>query len=180
MSNPYVGQIIMFAGDFAPPGWALCNGQLLPIGGNEVLFNLIGTTYGGDGSETFALPDMRSRVPIGQGRSPPLSSYALGDKVGSETVALRPSTLAPHTHRVVALNGPGSANAPSGNALLSALGGQAGSGPDQIPAYAPPNHQTALNAASVGPTGGGQAHDNRQPYQAVNFCIALTGIYPSG
>jgi len=176
MPSPFVGQIIMFAGDFAPPGWALCDGQLLPIEGNEVLFDLIGTTYGGDGSETFALPDLRSRVPIGQGQRRPLSNYPLGAMVGRETVTLRASELAPHSHRVVGLTQPGSANVPSGNVLLSALGGQAGA----IPAYAPANHPTALNAASVGPAGGTQPHDNMQPYQAVNYCIALTGLYPSG
>ena len=176
MPSPYVGQIIMFAGDFAPPGWALCDGQLLPISGNEVLFNLIGTTYGGDGSETFALPDLRSRAPIGQGQRRPLSNYTLGQMVGSETVTLGPNQLAAHTHRVVALTQPGSANVPSGNVLLSALGGQPG--PAQA-AYAPPDHQVTLNAASVGSAGGNQPHDNRQPYQSVSFCIALTGIYPS-
>jgi len=120
MPSPFVGQIIMFAGDFAPPGWALCDGQLLPIEGNEVLFDLIGTTYGGDGSETFALPDLRSRVPIGQGQRRPLSNYPLGAMVGRETVTLRASELAPHSHRVVGLTQPGSANVPSGNVLLSA------------------------------------------------------------
>ena len=176
MPSPFVGQIIMFRRRFRAARMGAVRWALLPIEGNEVLFDLIGTTYGGDGSEIFALPDLRSRVPIGQGQHRPLSNYPLGAMVGRETVTLRASELAPHSHRVVGLTQPGSANVPSGNVLLSALGGQAGA----IPAYAPADHPTALNAASVGPAGGTQPHDNMQPYQAVNYCIALTGLYPSG
>jgi microcystin-dependent protein len=179
MPTPYVGQIIMFAGNFAPQGWALCQGQLLPISENQVLFQLIGTTYGGDGQSTFALPDLRARVPIGDGQRRGLSNYAIGETVGVETVSLRQTQLPQHSHPVAAISQPGTANVPAGNALLAALGGQAGSGPDQVPAYAPPQDQTNLNANSVGGAGGSQPHTNLQPYVAINYCIALNGAFPS-
>jgi microcystin-dependent protein len=179
MSSPYVGQIIMFAGDFAPAGWALCQGQVLSIAENQALFNLIGTTYGGDGESTFALPDMRGRVPISQGQGQRLSNYALGQQVGVEAVTLTPGQLANHGHPVLAVNQPGNANVPSDNVLLAALGGQAGSGNFQVFAYAPPGAQTQLNANTVGTTGGSQPHGNVQPYLSLNYCIALTGTYPS-
>ena len=179
MSSPYVGQIIMFAGNFAPVGWALCDGRLMAIADNMALFNLIGTTYGGDGESTFALPDMRGRVPLSQGQGQRPSYYALGQRVGVENVALTQGQLANHGHPVMAVNQPGNANVPSGNVLLAALGGQAGSGDFQVSAYAPPGAQTQLNANTVGTTGGGQPHSNIQPYQSLNYCIALTGAYPS-
>ena len=179
MSSPYVGQIIMFAGNFAPVGWALCQGQLLPIADNTALFNLIGTTYGGDGKSTFALPDMRGRVPLSQGQGQRLSNYTMGQQVGVETVKLTPGQLASHGHSVLAVNQPGSTNVPSGNVLLAPLGGQAGSGNFQVSAYGPPGAQTQLNANTVSATGGSQPHDNVQPYQSLNYCIALTGVYPS-
>lgn len=179
MPTPYVGQIIMFAGNFAPAGWALCQGQLLSIADNVVLFNLIGTTYGGDGQTTFALPDMRGRVPINQGQGRGLSNYPLGKQVGVETVTLTPAQLANHNHPVLAVNQPGNANVPSGKVLLAALGGQAASGDFAVPAYAPAAALTQLNANTVSPAGGGQPHTNVQPYQSLNYCIALTGLYPS-
>ena len=179
MPTPYVGQIIMFAGNFAPQGWALCQGQLLDITEFEVLFQVIGTTYGGDGQTTFALPDLRSRVSIGDGQGPGLSNYAIGQTVGTEGVVLIPAQLPSHTHAVAAISQPGSTNVPAGNAFLSALGGQAGSAAFQVPAYAPPGDQTQLNANTITMTGGGQPHSNLQPYQAVNYCIALYGVFPS-
>ena len=179
MSSPFIGQIIMFAGNFAPAGWALCQGQLLSVAENEVLFNLIGVTYGGDGETTFALPDLRGRLPISSGKGQGLSNYALGNAVGLEQVQLTQSQLPAHQHPVVAVNQPGTANVPSGNVLLAPLGGQAGSGDFQVSAYAPPSNQTDLNANSIAAAGGSQPHSNIQPYQAVNYCIALDGLYPS-
>ena len=179
MPTPYVGQIIMFAGNFAPQGWALCQGQLLPISEYQVLFQLIGTTYGGNGQSTFALPDLRSRVPIGDGQGQGLSNYAIGRTVGTEAVVLTQTQLPPHGHPVAAITPQGTANVPAGNTLLAALGGQAGSGPDQVPAYGPPNDQTQLSANSVGSAGGSQPHGNLQPYLAINYCIALNGAFPS-
>jgi microcystin-dependent protein len=177
MSSPFVGQIIMFGGNFAPAGWALCDGSLLPIQDYMELFNLIGATYGGDGQTTFAVPDLRGRVPIGDGQG--LSKYALGNTVGQEQVVLTQSQLPPHTHPVAAVDQPGTASVPSGNVLLAPLGGQAGSGDYQVSGYAPPGNQTDLNAKSISPSGGSQPHSNIQPYLSVNYCIALQGVYPS-
>jgi microcystin-dependent protein len=177
MPNPYVGQIIMFGGNFAPQDWALCDGSLLQISEYDQLFSLIGTTYGGDGQTTFALPDLRGRVPIGVGQGPGLTGYAPGQEVGLESVTLTMQQLAPHSHAVGVTTVPGNANTP-GNNLLAALGGQAGDGPYQTPAYGGPGDQTQLNAVSVGPAGGGQPHDNRQPYLSLNYCIAVYGTMP--
>ena len=179
MPTPYVGQIIMFAGNFAPQGWALCQGQLLPIADNEVLFQLIGTTYGGDGQSTFALPDLRGRVPIGDGQGRGLSNYAIGDTVGTEGVVLTQPQLPAHVHPVAAVSQQGTGNIPANNVVLAALGGQAGSGPDQVPAYGPPRDTTQLASNTVGNAGGSQPHTNLQPYLAINYCIALYGAYPS-
>jgi microcystin-dependent protein len=179
MSTPFVGQIIMFGGNFAPAGWALCQGQLLAIGDYMQLFNLIGTTYGGDGETTFALPDLRGRVPISNGHAQGLASYALGNAVGQEAVRLTTSQLPPHQHPVAAVNQAGNASVPAGNVLLAPLGGQAGSGDFQVFAYAPPGSTTDLAAASVAAAGGSQPHSNIQPYLSLNYCIALEGIYPS-
>lgn len=179
MPTPYVGQIIMFAGNFAPQGWALCEGQLLSIADNMALFNLIGTTYGGDGQSTFALPDLRGHVPVSQGRGPGLSNYALGEWAGVEAVTLSQYQLPSHSHTVLAVAQPGDANIPSDQKLLATLGGQAWSGDFAVSAYAQAGAQAQLNANTVGPTGGSQQHDNIQPYQSLNYCIALTGLYPS-
>jgi microcystin-dependent protein len=178
MSSPFVGQIMIFAGNFALEGWAICEGQLLSVAENEQLFNLIGTTYGGDGVSTFALPDLRGRVPLGQGQGRGLSPYQIGQTVGAESVVLRTSQLPPHGHIVSAVDGPGNSNIPAENTVLSGLGGQAASGQFQTPAYAPPASETALHPQSVGMSGGSQGHDNMQPYLVFNFCIALSGANP--
>ncbi len=165
MAQPYVGEIRMFAGNFAPAGWLFCDGQLLPISENETLFNLIGTTYGGDGQETFALPDLRGRVPVHQG-----NGTTLAEAGGTETVTLTVAQSPKHAHTfVVSTNNATTAN-PSGNALA------------QTPSYTPYaafNPSTPLNAASVTSVGGSQPHDNMQPYLCVDFIISLFGIYPS-
>ena len=175
MSSPFIGQIMIFAGNFAPVGWALCDGRLLPISDNTALFNVIGATYGGDGTTTFALPDLRGCVPLGKGAGPGLSSYQLGQRVGAESVALTPAQMPSHAHAVNAVSGPGNGNIPGGNTLLSGVGGQAASGQYQTPAYAPPSgNQTSLGGNTVASTGGGQPHQNLQPFLVFNFCIALS------
>ena len=169
MSEPFVGEIRMFGFGFAPQGWALCNGQLLPISQNQALFSLLGTTYGGDGRTTFALPDMQSRVPVCQGQGPGLSSYAEGQAGGAETVTLAAAQMPGHTHPVKASSSAAGADQPGGRALARSA--------NHI-YTAEPDTNTVLNADMLGGTGGGQPHGNIQPYLAVNFCIALTGIFP--
>ena len=176
MPEPVVGQIILFAGNFAPDGWALCDGRLLPVHEYEALFNAIGTTYGGDGQSTFALPDLRSRVPIGEGRGRG-SDYSLGQAVGAETATLTTQQLPAHGHQASAAEQAGAANIPAGNALLAPLGGQAASD-YQLVAYGPPNDIVELNASSVGASGGGQPHSNVQPFGTINYCISLYGGGP--
>lgn len=179
MPTPYIGEIIMFAGNFAPVGWALCQGQLMPISDYDALYELLGTTYGGDGDTTFALPDLRGRLPVGQGHGPGLSNYVIGQQLGVEAVTLTAAQLPPHSHPVAAVNGPGGANVPAGNVLLSVLGGQAGSGQFQVAAYAPAADQTHLNVSTIGLAGGSQPHENRQAYLSINYLIALEGLFPS-
>jgi microcystin-dependent protein len=165
MAQPYVGEIRMFAGNFAPAGWALCNGQLLPISENDVLFTLIGTTYGGDGQNTFGLPDLQGRLPIHQG-----SGFTLGANGGVEDVTLTTQQLPIHSHAFLAMTGNASTANASGNLLA------------QTPSYTPyiaatPNSPLAPN--SIGPTGGSQPHTNFQPYLCINFIISLFGIFPT-
>ncbi len=172
MSSPYVGEIRLFAGNFAPVGWAFCDGSIQSIANNETLFNLIGTTYGGDGQSTFALPNLSGRFPLHQGTGQG-AAYVMGQSGGAETVAVTVAQLPAHSHQV-ATTAPGTANVPASTLLLS---DQAGA----PPVYAAPNAATlvALAGQSVGATGGGQGHDNMHPYLAVNFIISLFGVYPS-
>jgi microcystin-dependent protein len=170
MSEPFVGEIRMFGFNFAPQGWAQCNGQLLPIDQNTALFSLLGTTYGGDGRTTFALPDLRSRVPVGQGQGPGLSSYAEGQAGGAETVTLVAAQMPGHTHPVKASSGPANSDQPGGRALARSA--------SHI-YTAKPDTSTVMNADMLGDAGNSQPHDNIQPYLAVNFCIATAGIFPS-
>lgn len=170
MSDPFVGEIRMFGFGFAPQGWAACNGQLLPIDQNQALFSLLGTTYGGDGRTTFALPDMQSRVPVGQGQGPGLSSYAEGQAGGAETVTLAAAQMPGHTHPVKASSGAADSSQPGGRALARSA--------SHI-YTAKPDASTVMNADMLGDAGGSQPHENTQPYLAVNFCIALAGIFPA-
>ena len=178
MSSAFIGQVMIFGGNFAPAGFAICDGSLLSVAENTELYQLIGTTYGGDGVNTFALPDLRGRVPIGQGQGPFTSPHPIGQIVGVESVMLAISQIPPHSHRLNAVDGPGTTNIPADNTVLSGLGGQASSGEFQTPAYAAKGNQVALNARSVGASGGSQPHQNRQPYLAINFCIAVSGPLP--
>jgi len=170
VSEQFVGEIRMFGFNFAPQGWALCNGQLLPISQNTALFSLLGTTYGGDGRTTFALPDMRSRVPVHQGQGAGLSSYAEGQAGGAETVTLAAAQMPGHTHSVKASSSAAAADEPEGRALARSRNDIYTAEPDAT---------TVMNAEMLGDAGGSEPHANIQPYLAVNFCIALTGIFPS-
>jgi microcystin-dependent protein len=172
-SDPYLGQISMFAGNFAPRGWALCDGQLLSINSNQALFSLLGTTYGGDGRTTFALPDLRGRAPIHQGQGSGLSNYQLGQQGGVEQVYLNQTQIPSHTH-TVQIN----ATSPVGRGQSSTS--PAGTYWAEGSSYATaPNTTMAGNAVTLNPTGGNQYHENRQPFAVINYIIALQGTYPS-
>jgi len=167
MASPYIGEIRMFAGNFAPVGWAFCDGALQPISENLALFNLLGTTYGGDGVTTFALPDLRSRVPVHAGT---LSGtpYTLGEKAGVESVTLTTNQIPNHSHAPQAQSGAGTQSNPQGNVW-------AASSLDQYSASAPSVPMAATALASVG---GSQPHDNMVPFTCVSFIIALFGVFP--
>jgi microcystin-dependent protein len=169
MSQPFIGEIRMFAGTFVPLNWAFCDGTQLAISGNEVLFQVIGTTYGGNGTTNFALPDLRSRVPVHQG-----AGSVIGQVAGSETVTLTSAQLPAHSHVLQSSNTAPSVS-PTNN-LPAATVSAAGTCDIYGPATA---RQTHLNPASILPDGGGQPHNNIQPYLTVNFIIALNGIFPS-
>jgi microcystin-dependent protein len=165
MAQPYVGEIRMFAGNFAPAGWMFCEGQLLPISENETLFQLIGTTYGGDGQSTFALPDLRGRIPIHQG-----NGFILAETGGAEEITLTAQQIAAHSHPMIATASLASEFAP-GNQVFAQT--------QTIDAYVTPPPALALAPASISPVGGSQPHTNFQPYLCVNFIISLFGIFPS-
>jgi microcystin-dependent protein len=167
MSQPYIGQIKIFAGNFAPQGWVFCDGRLLAIAEYDALFALIGTTYGGDGQVTFAVPDLRGRLAINQGTGPGLSSYSMGQALGSETVTLTPTQLPAHTHAVTANNASGGVTP---NGLTWAVSSQQ--------AYGPSAALQTMNPTSVTASGGSQPHNNIMPYLAVNFILSLFGIFP--
>ena len=169
MSQPYIGEIRMMGCNFAPQGWAFCDGSLMAISQNDTLFNLIGTTYGGDGVSTFALPNLSGRVPIHQGTNG--ANYIIGQIGGVETVTLTNNQIPNHTHvPQAAIGAPGNpANSPANNVWSGWTGGQ-------FTAQSPGG---PMNAAAVGNTGGSQPHNNMVPFQAVNFVISLFGIFPS-
>jgi len=174
MSEPFIAEIRIFAGNFAPRGWAFCSGQLLPISQNTALFSLIGTTYGGDGRTTTALPDLQGRPPMHPGQGPGLTNRRLGQKVGAETAALAEAQMPSHTHGVQAVERTqftvGNDLNPANNYLASPQSGNA---------YVAAGSQVAMAGAAVENTGGSQPHNNMQPYLAMNFIIALVGVYPS-
>lgn len=174
MSQPYVGEIRMFGGNFAPAGWMFCDGQTLPISENDTLFNLIGTTYGGDGQETFQLPNLQSRVPVHAGGT---LNYQLGESGGTESVTLTTQQIPIHNHPIQTANNPADANTPSTNTILANMGP---AGIAQVPCYKAFDGSLpiVLNAQSVSLTGGSQPHDNMQPYLVVSYIISLFGIYP--
>ena|SRR5215471_15945689 len=168
MGTPYVGEIRMFAGNFAPAGWALCQGQTLPISENETLFNLIGTTYGGDGETTFNLPNLASRVPLHMGTGAG-SSYIIGEAAGVETVTLTTSQIPAHSHQPRCLSTGGGSSEPT-----NGIWAQTSAAP-----YANVTPAAVMAANAVGIAGGSQPHDNMVPYLCINFIISLFGIFPS-
>ena len=165
MSEPFLAEVRIVGFNFAPRGWAFCDGQILPINQNQSLYSLLGTTYGGDGRTSFALPDIRSRTPIHRS-----DGHALGQKSGAETVTLTAAEIAAHTHAFKASSSPGNENQPPGRVIASA-----------IDIYRDPEAatSTALRSGTITNAGGGQAHNNMQPYITLSYCIALQGLFPS-
>ena len=169
-TDPFIGQLALVPYNFAPKGWALCNGQILPINQNQALFALLGTTYGGDGVSTFGLPDLRGRVPISSGQGLGLSNYDLGEKGGSETHTLTINEMPAHTHLLSADSAVATTDKPGGAFPARNAAG--------VPQYGP-TASTLLSASGVDPAGGGAPHDIRQPYLTLNWIIALQGVFPS-
>jgi microcystin-dependent protein len=166
MAQPYIGEIRIFAGNFAPAGWMFCEGQSLPISENEALYQLIGTTYGGDGQETFNLPDLRGRLPIHQG-----NGFILAENGGAEEITLTQTQTPVHNHAFLADTGAGNTQTPSPNVLVAA-----GVNLDLYREFPP---STAMSPQSITPQGGSQPHTNFQPYLCLNFILSLYGIFPS-
>ena len=165
MAQPYVGEIRMFAGNFAIAGWMFCEGQLLPISEYETLFQLIGTTYGGDGQSTFALPDLRGRIPVHQG-----SSFILAETGGAEEITLTVNQIPAHSHPLTAVDQVGNQTSPGGNRPAQSF---------NVVPYINDVPGGSFNAAAITPVGGSQPHNNFQPYLCVNYIISLFGIFPS-
>jgi microcystin-dependent protein len=169
VSEPFLGEIRTFGFNFAPQGWALCDGQLLAISQNTALFALLGTQFGGNGIQTFALPDLQGRVGISMGSGEGLEPYVIGQVGGEENVALTQGQMPNHSHQVLANNSPGTSARPAGEVPARTKGS----------AYAAAPDGTVMNAGMISAAGSNQAHTNVQPYLALNFCIALQGIFPS-
>lgn len=170
MSEPFIGEIRMFAGTFAPRGWALCDGQLLAVSQNDALFSLFGTIYGGDGRTTFGLPDLRGRVPLHQGSGPGLSPRQIGSKGGAENVTLTINELPSHTHPMQATEEPADSPQPDGRLPARST---------TVDLYINDDPTVNLETSSTTSAGGSQSHANMMPFLCVNFIVALVGIYPS-
>ena len=172
MSDPFLGEIKMFGGNFNPRGWALCDGQLLSVAQNSALFSLFGTIYGGDGRTTFGLPELRGRIPIHAGGSagPGLPNRNLGTKAGNETATVSPAQLPIHTHPLRGVNALATDANPNGRVLAET---------SAIDLYIDDVQTTDMESTAVTSLGGGQEHNNIMPFQCINFIVALTGIYPS-
>lgn len=170
MSTPFIGEIRMFGGNFAPQGWALCDGQLLAINQNDALFSLFGTIYGGDGETTYGLPDLRGRLPIHRGMGPGMTNRPIGTRIGNETVTLTTNELPPHSHPYQASTDVANDPNPAGKVVAR---------PNTVDLYQPENPDIDMAAGAIVATGGNQSHVNIQPFLCVNFIVALVGIYPS-
>ena len=170
MATPFVGQIMMFAGNFAPAGHALCNGQLMAISQNPALFSLLGTQYGGDGVSTFALPNLQGRLPVHQGTSSFGTPRVIGEVFGETSVTLNSSQIPVHTHPFIASTGVSTNTGPAGTVTADAS-------PSHI--YVSPGSAVNMSTSAVNPTGGSFPHENQMPYQVVTYCIALFGVFPS-
>lgn len=173
MGQLYVGEIRMFAGNFAPNGWMFCEGATLPISENEMLFNLIGTTYGGDGQSTFNLPNLASRVPIHMGTGPSGTTYQLAEAAGTEQETLTVQQIPSHTHPEVAANVTGTDQIPTGKVLAQAVSSQ----PNLL--FYGSDSVAQMNNQAIQPAGGSQPHENTQPFLCINFIISLFGVFPS-
>ena len=175
MAEPFIGQITLFGGNFAPRGWAFCDGQLLSISQNTALFSILGTTFGGNGQTTFGLPDLRGRVPMHPGSGPGLSARFLGEQGGVESVTLLATQMPPHNHQLNASSTDATTPVPTNNVLAKANDPNT---LNEINSFAATSN-TNLSPGSIGQAGGGQPHSNVQPYTCINYIIALEGIYPS-
>jgi microcystin-dependent protein len=175
MSEPFLAEIVLFAGNFAPRGWAFCQGQILAIAQNTALFSLLGTTYGGNGQTTFALPDLRGRVPVGTGQGPGLPSVTLGEVSGEPNHTLIITEMPAHNHAAQAAgnSNPGDNASPNGNTWATSTAR------DNLYVNAAPNGPMAPNTVTIGIAGGSQPHNNMQPYLGLNYIIAMEGIFPS-
>jgi microcystin-dependent protein len=171
MADPFVAEIRIYPFNFAPKGWAFCDGQLLPLSQNTALFSLLGTTYGGDGKSNFALPNMQGNAPMHPGQGPGLSLHDLGETGGAETVTLLESEIPSHSHALMAQGAPADTNVPVGDSIARVIGAT----PYLAPAGAP---LVSMSDSALPPAGGDQPHNNMQPYLTLNFCIALQGVYP--
>jgi microcystin-dependent protein len=169
MGEPFVGEIRMFAGNFAPAGWAFCQGQLIPISQNDTLFTLIGTTYGGDGQETFALPDLQGRAPIHQGTLSG-NTFQIGEQAGVESVTLAIGQIPQHNHAFLASTNNGSQPQPQGAVVAKVASGFV---------YSAFDPGVAMNGSSVQPIGGSQPHENMMPFLVINFILSLFGVFPT-
>lgn len=171
MGSPYIGEIRMFGGNFAPAGWAFCNGATMAISQNDVLFQLIGTTYGGDGQETFNVPDLQGRVPIHMGQGPGLSqNYQIGERAGVETVTLTTQQIPIHSHPFVVSSDVATATSPANRMMAAST---------QVKAWSPFPPTLAMSNQALTPSGGSQPHDNMMPYLVISFIISLFGVFPS-
>ena len=172
MSEPFIAEIRIFAGNFAPRNWAFCNGQLLPIAQNTALFSLVGTTYGGDGRTTFGLPNLQGRAPMHPGNGPGLTSRRLGETGGAATHTLTVQEMPAHSHAMKCINEAADTEDPAGSMLAKSL-------PLKDRQFGPASNTASMHSGTIGKVGGGQPHNNLPPYLAINFIIALVGLYPS-
>jgi len=171
MSSPYIGEIRMFGGSFNPAGWAMCDGQLMPISQNDTLFTLIGTTYGGDGQETFGIPDLQGRIPVHMGTNPGTgTTYQIGEQAGVESVTLSTQQIPVHNHAFIGSTDSGTTGVPTGNVVATNI---------QLSLYSQFPASNAMNANALQPQGGSQPHENMMPFLVVTFIISLFGIFPS-
>jgi microcystin-dependent protein len=179
--TPYVGEIRLFAGNFAPAGWLFCDGSLLPIAENEVLFVLIGTTYGGDGQETFALPDLRGRVPVGIGNGPGLSSINIGQSAGSESVTLSNTNVPAHSHnaQITVVNGNATQSTPTATSNLATAGSMSGRSFVPATTYVEAAPDVTIASGSTSSVGASEPVSIMKPYIGINYIISLYGIFPS-
>jgi microcystin-dependent protein len=168
--DPFVAEIRIFPFNFAPKGWAFCDGQILPISQNTALFSLLGTTYGGNGKSTFALPNMQGSVPMHPGQGPGLSLHDLGETGGSETVTLLQTEIPVHQHSMMASNADSNSQSPGSQLFAGGVGG--------ISFYGAPPPTVQLDSGALAANGGNQPHNNMQPFLTLNFCIAMQGVFP--